>query len=831
MHLLAKAHLPALIALSLGSAIAADNTVIRLAIPPQPLASALETLAKQSGLHLFYADALVKGKHCPGLSGNFTAHQAIEKLLAGSGLGYVFTGNNTVAIKLTPADKNKEISATTATMPVVKVLGKASTGEPQEESKNPYVALNSSTAMKMSIPVQQLPFSVKTITKDLIKDQNAITLERALENTNAIASDTNSGWGAKSYAIRGFDLTNRLLVNGVRATDYAEIDPALIDKVEVLKGSAANLYGRTEPGGLINIVTLKPEENFKFSASQGFGSYDLFRTTADVTGSANPNKTILYRMIVANTNSNSYRDTVETNHLTISPSFTFKITPKDEAYLRYEHKSFRDTTDYGQPLLPTAYDQNGNPTSKSILNIGRNVVIGGYGNFNDLNEDNILTRWSHTFTDQWKLNTTLNYYNWGQKGVDGSFGGWNTKPNLYNVYVGNPSNFSGEGGHAEGDLVGKFNTFGIGHNSLLSYEYADRLTTYQEWSCNATNQGYTIDLNNPSYQLLGNFNCGYPNPSNQFGNFTRNQWQAWSAQDMLKLTQKLRILVGFRQDYAYGSQNNLGNYYGTYANSLAETSKIQGRYGISYDVLSNLALFANYSEGFGATNLGTTLYNGNAAKSETSEQKEIGLKAQWLDSKLTTEFAYFDLRKQNYVLGVNQTQLGTTCTAVFYGNTCYIQAGEIGSQGFEFNASGELHQNWQMNFAYTNMDAKFLKGDPTGFSNPTGQKVAGIPKDSGSAWLMYKDPTGWSAGLGSTYVGERPFDAPVYQTNATLTLPSYLRWDAVLGYKYKLNGHNLIAQLSINNISNVNAYQRGWGGSGVIPSEPTNAFGSVKFEF
>jgi len=77
--------------------------------------------------------------------------------------------------------------------------------------------------------------------------------------------------------------------------------------------------------------------------------------------------------------------------------------------------------------------------------------------------------------------------------------------------------------------------------------------------------------------------------------------------------------------------------------------------------------------------LGTTLYNGNAAKSETSEQKEIGLKAQWLDSKLTTEFAYFDLRKQNYVLGVNQTQLGTTCTAVFYGNTCYIQAGNFQS--------------------------------------------------------------------------------------------------------------------------------------------------------
>ena len=806
----------------------AEDKIFNINIPAQPLATALEALNKQTGLKPFYADGIIDGLRSPTLEGRLTTHQALEKMLAASGLTFKFTAIDSIAIR--PNDRKKNPtpdSQQTTTLPTIKVVGH-SVSNTNDAYPHPYVAANSSTVMKMDIPVQQLPFSVKTITKDLLKDQNAITLERAMENANAIASDNGSGWGAKSYAIRGFDLTNRLLVNGVRATDYAEVDPALIEKVEVLKGSAANLYGRTEPGGLINIVTLKPEENFKLSASQGFGSYDLYRTTADVTGSANTSKTILYRMIVANTNSNSYRDTVETNHLTVSPSFTFKITPKDEAYVRYEHKTFRDTTDYGQPLLPNAYDQNGNPTSKSIINLGRNVVVGGYGNFNNLNEDNILTKWGHEINDQWKLNTTLNYYNWGQNGIDGSFGGWNTNPNLYNVYVGNPSNFTGEGEHLEEDLIGKFNTFGIAHNSLISYEYVNRLTTYQEWACSS---GYTIDLNNPVYQSLGNFNCGYPKPDPKFGNFTRNQWQAWSAQDMLKLTDKLRILVGFRQDFAYGSQKSLGNYYGNYSNSLAENSKIQGRYGISYDVLPSLALFANYSEGFGATNLGTTLYNGNAAKSETSEQKEIGIKAKWLDNKLTTEFTYFDLQKQNYVLGVNQTQLGTTCTAVFYGNTCYIQAGEIGSKGFEFNATGELYENWQMNFAYANMDTQFLKGDTTGFSNPTGQKVAGIPKDSGSAWLMYKDPTGWSAGLGSTYVGERPFDAPVYQMNTTLMLPSYLRWDAVLGYKYKFNGHNLIAQLSINNLSNVNAYQRSWNGNGIIPSEPTSAFGSIKFEF
>jgi len=683
----------------------------------------------------------------------------------------------------------------------------------------------------MDIPIQELPFSVKVVTKELIRDQNAITLERALENSNVIPSDINSGFGAKTYAVRGFDLSNRLLVNGVRATDYASIDPALIDRVEVLKGAAANLYGRTEPGGLINIVTLKPQADFALTGSQGFGSFGLYRTTFDVTGSATADKSVLYRMIVANTNSNSYRDTVESNHLTVSPSLIFNITDRDELYLRYEHKNFRDTTDQGQPLQVLASDVNGNPTSRALVNLPRNVVAGGTNNFNDLSEDNILSKWKHEFSDQWKLNTTINYYKYNQNGHDGGLGGWITQPNLYDVYLNNPSNFTGESEHIESDLVGKFDTFGISHNTLITYEYVNRLNTYHEWSCG----NYTLDLYNPIYQNLNNSNCGFPNDlSNAFGYNNRNQWQAWSAQDMIKLTDSLRILIGYRKDYAYSSSVSYGHNFGfPYNNSMAEDSKLQGRYGISYDLTPNLTWFASYSEGFGATNMGSALYNGTPAKAETSEQKEIGFKTQWLDKKLTAEVAYFDLRKQNFLLNVSAQSLGGACTTLVAYNTCNIQAGELGGQGIEFNAAGEIYENWNLNLAYTNMDPRFLKGDPSGVSNPTGQRVAGIPRDSGSAWLMYKDPFDWSTGLGATYVGERPFDAPTYQSNTTFMIPAYVRWDAVLGYTYKINKSKLTAQVSINNIFNVNAYQRAYsfGAGGIMPSEPTNAYGSIKFEF
>jgi len=717
-------------------------------------------------------------------------------------------------------------------LPKVKVLGKAGSEETNPKEIG-YNAIQSSTAMKMELPLQQLPFSVKVVTKELIKDQNAITLERALENSNAIASDANSGFGAKTYTVRGFDLSNRLLVNGVRAIDYAETDPAMIERIEVLKGAAANLYGRTEPGGLINIVTVKPKEDFAISGSQGFGSYDLYRTTFDVTGAATEDKSLLYRLTVANTNSNSYRDTVVNNRLSISPALIIRPTAMDEIFLRYERKDFRYTTDNGQPLKVLSNDPGtGNPSALGVYGFARSTVVGGYNNFNNLAEDNYLSKWTHEFDREWKLNTTLNYYNYVQNGLDASFN--NGSPvNNYQLYVGNPSNFTGQGEHLETDLVGKFATWGIRHNSLLTFEYINRLSTYHEWACN--NTSYFLNLYNPVYQNVQNITCGYPaNLSSAFGYNNRNQWLAWSAQDMINLTEKLRIMLGYRMDYAYASSASFGHNFGSaYDNRLQENSPLQGRYGISYDLVPNVTWFASFSQGFGTANMGNPLYNGQAAKAETSEQKEIGFKTQWFENKLSAEVAYFDLRKQNYLLNVAASSLGKgVCTTFAALGTCNIQAGEIGGQGIEFNASGEVYENWSLNLAYTNMDPRYLKGDPSGVSNPTGQRVAGVPRDSGSTWLSYKDPDNWFAGLGATYIGERPLDAPTYQMNTTYMMPAWVRWDLSTGYTYKINQTKITAQLNINNIFNANTLQKAYSlGSGVLPGQPTTAYGSIKVEF
>lgn len=116
----------------------------------------------------------------------------------------------------------------------------------------------------------------------MFQDRN---LEQILQNVSAVqANDSVAGWGAKTYQVRGFNLNNNLLEDGVRLPTYAEVDPAIIDHVDVLKRSAGGLYGRIEPGGVINIATLRPQGSSEYGVGMEFGPYGYVRSELDASG-------------------------------------------------------------------------------------------------------------------------------------------------------------------------------------------------------------------------------------------------------------------------------------------------------------------------------------------------------------------------------------------------------------------------------------------------------------------------------------------------------------------------------------------------------------------
>ena len=241
---------------------------------------------------------------------------------------------------------------------------------------------------------------------------------------------------------------------------------------------------------------------------------------------------------------------------------------------------------------------------------------------------------------------------------------------------------------------------------------------------------------------------------------------------------------------------------------------------MSYDLTPWLAAFASYSESFSG-NPNAVLFNGEISAPQTSRQIEGGVKGHWFDNRLVAEASYSDLRKQNVVVGEPIASFNGACVAPSPSNpnACLIQVGEIGSKGFEVQATGRIHRSWSINFTYANLSASILDaGDQTDTADnpPVGQRLAGIPRNAGSAWLNYEHRSGWRAGFGAVATGSRPFDQPFSQAVATLTLPRTLLLNAVIGYEWTMDRTVITATVKFSNLSNTNVWQSGWGYTGVI---------------
>ncbi|MBV8708338.1 MAG: TonB-dependent receptor, partial [Acidobacteriaceae bacterium] len=162
-----------------------------------------------------------------------------------------------------------------------------------------YAADHASSATKMDTPVMETPFSLEIVPHQVIQDQQAIRLQDVTRNVSGV--QTNFGYGGlyEAFALRGFE-TNVTLRNGERVAGgigRSSVDMANVEDVEVLKGPAAMIYGRLEPGGMVNVITKSPLATPHYSLQQQFGSYNLFRTTADATGPILRDGSLLYRAI------------------------------------------------------------------------------------------------------------------------------------------------------------------------------------------------------------------------------------------------------------------------------------------------------------------------------------------------------------------------------------------------------------------------------------------------------------------------------------------------------------------------------------------------------
>jgi iron complex outermembrane recepter protein len=769
-------------------------------IPAQPLSTALQTFAQQSGTPLLYADTNAAGKRSPGISGDYSTSEAVAQLVAGSGLVHTVAADGAVTLKPGGLIKTVKELEDEQTLPKVTVEADAEnpfadpnwTTDPYNKAYN---RPNATTATKTDTPVMETPVSIQVIPRGVLADKQSITLPDAVNgHVSGVLGRTGGGYLYDNFIIRGMagsgfgDAYRNGLFN--RQDIY---DVSNIERIDILKGPAAVLYGRIEPGGLVNYVTKRPLDNPYYSLQQQFGSFDQYRTQLDATGPIDKEKSLLYRLNGSYSNNASFRDLVGNERVFIAPSLTWRPNEKFETNLQLEYKHDHLNADNGIPAI------GNRPAAIPITRNLRGIAQG------QLMESTLVGfDWTYHFNDDWKLAQRYLFKDWtlGGPTVYNYLGFEPGYPNkLQRVASTGVQDVMTHSGNL--DLNGKFELFGTKHNLLIGVD--GFLATTEAHDAEAA--APSIDIFNPVY---GQVDFAALTTDNAFF-YRKESWFGAYIQDQITLFDKLHIMLGGRYDNVTTGANftPVSMDAAKAGREAKKDDAFSPRVGILYQVQNWLSVYGSYTESFsGNNNFGKTTFDPQRGK-----QYELGLKAETPDKRFSSTLAFFHLTKSNLLTDDPQSS----------NPNFQILAGKNRSKGIELDLAGQVTENLNLLATYAFTQSTYTQD----FSGFRGNRLENVPRHQGSLWGTWQFNDAFKVGLGVVAVGKRYGDA-----GNTYTLPGYVRMDAMAAYTYRIGQHRLTAQVNLNNLLDKEYFSNSDGGSlNEIPGTPINVFGSLKYEF
>ncbi len=689
-----------------------------------------------------------------------------------------------------------------------------------------YTADRAMSAMKSDTPLQETPVSVQVVPRQVIEDQKTPLLQEALENVSGVRTNQSLG-GGNAFLIRGFATGGSLYRNGLLAVApfgfRTQFDTANVESIEVLKGPAAVLYGRIQPGGLINIVTKRPLPHMAGALEQQFGSYNFYRTLWDINAPITSDQTLSVRFAGAYQNAGSFRDFNFTERKVFNPSLTWRPTEATTVTVDVEVLQHNFHPDTGIPVIGNrpapvpisrSYsDPNAPPAFLNKTHVGLQLD-------HALNESwTLRNRFLASFLDSediWPIpapafgtalradGRTLDRSIYGQKSYTQSYA-----TNL--------------------DVIGKFSLAGTRHNVLLGFDYNRITTDYNIFGdFNTPNPALAIDLFNPTYgippSLFQAARTVSAIPGSDFFVF-HNQWYGAYAQDQVTLWNRLHVLLGGRYDWAEVSLGTGANFEAASAatgDATRKDTRFSPRVGVLYDLTPWLSIYGNY-----VTSLGSN--NGRSADNrplppQIGKQREVGLKADLFDHRLNATLAFYHLTKNNLVT----PDLGSGDPLAV------VVVGEQRSRGIEFDVVGRVTEAISVIGSYAYTDTR-VTNDHSGLQD---HRLPNVPLHSGSLWVKYDlrelvgPLKGFSLGFGPYIAGSRHGDI-----QNTFTLPGYVRLDGFAAYRWTMGPTRATAQLTVRNLLNQQYYENADLESnvaprnGVYPGAPLTFYGSLRLEY
>ncbi|WP_434559349.1 TonB-dependent siderophore receptor [Pseudomonas sp. R1-6] len=647
-----------------------------------------------------------------------------------------------------------------------------------------YRATRSSTATRTDSDIRDTPQSIDVIPAQVIKDLNTTRIDRALDFAGGVSRQNNfGGLTFLNYSVRGFT-TGELYKNGfaINRGSYSAPDTSNIERIEVLKGPAASLYGRGDPGGLVNIVTKRPQAEAFSNLNISAGTWDRYRSSLDVNSPLDSEGNLLARVNMAIEDNGSFRDHVDSQRRIISPSLTWQISPDTRLMLDTEFSRTESVFDRGIPAV------NG-----ELGSVKRSTFM-GEPNDGQIRNDNqtIDLALEHYLNDNWKVRLANHY-------TQGTLNGASSEPQ---ALVGTTitrfyreRDFEWNDNITQAELHGNFELAGWQHQTLAGLEY-ENYRNSQKYPQSATLASYGLDIYNPVY--------GQPKPAltraNDFHEHTESY--ALNLQDQIAFTDRLRGLIGVRLERI--EQTSLNRT--TAVSNSQEKDVATPRVGLLYQLAPQVGVFANASTSFKPNTIGT---QGQVYKPEKGLGYETGLKLDLFDSRIGATIALFHIDKENVV---TTDALGES-----------VAAGEARSQGLDLQFSGQITDALRVIGAYAYIDAEVTKGDS---ALPKGSDLLGIARNSGSLMGVYEFQDGAlrgsDMGAAFNYVGERSG-----QAGSSFKLPSYSIVDLLAHYKAS---EDVTLGLNLNNLFDRKYYERSYNSAWVLPGEPRNLSVSLSLD-
>ncbi len=767
----------------------AENKTINIA--SQDLPGALHSLSSQTAIQLLFVAENMQGYRTTALNGSMSAEEALTRLLQGTPHTFEESSTGTYVIKTAAAK-------TGIVMPEVKVTGQVNPDSPYSTQ---YRVPNASTATKTNTLIMETPMSIQVVPKAVLNDQQAITLEQALNNVSGIIPQQGFNQ-VESFTIRGFE-TFDYYRDGVRfQSAFTQTGPrelANIERIEVLKGPASLLFGRIEPGGLINLVTKKPQATPYYSVQQQFGSFNTFRTTADATGGLNASNSLLYRLNFAYEDRGSFRQFVDNNHFFLAPVLQWRISDRSQITVEMEYKTGNNTPDIGVPAI-------GNRPAN--LPVRRN--LGESFSRSKFDEYQAGINWSHAFNDRWEIKHRSNLQLTNQDDNSVLPLGLQADNRTLDRFFSGFRNNQTESYTTTLDLTGEFDTFGIKHTILMGGDYL-----------NFNNSGTLVDnFVFPSIDIFNPIRGGSAvrDPVDDFFYDTTEEWFGLYFQDQMELPYGVHVLAGFRYDNA--EIRSASTFAGDTTNVKSEQERVSPRVGVIWQPIKELSFYGNYTENFGIPNLFAPGANGVPLRAETGQQFEAGIKTELLDGRFSATLAWFEITQQNLAtpdLDPVQAALGFS-----------VQTGEVQNEGIELDVTGELLPGWKVIANYAYIDSEITRANDI----TQGNSLPNVPKHAGNIWSTYafqsEALSGLRIGGGVTLRGKREGNR-----ENDVQLPGYTLVNLMTSYAMKFGKTRLTAQLNVNNLFDIDYFPStiGFGRSRIVVGTPRVFLGSIRVEY